>query len=209
MEIVTGPANAKVTFLFAHGAGVPMDSDFMTVIAEGLSARGIRVVRFEFPYMAERRRSGKSRAPDRAPVLLETFRARFAEERASLGTKRRLAIGGKSMGGRIASMIADEVSADALVCLGYPFWPPGKEGRGTSSDRTRHLSKLTTPALILQGTRDPFGTEAEVKKLRLGKKVKWLPDGDHDLAPRKRSGHTHEQNLSAAIDLAATFLLAK
>jgi predicted alpha/beta-hydrolase family hydrolase len=209
MEIVTGPADASVTFLFAHGAGAPMDSAFMNVVADGLSARGVRVVRFEFPYMAERRKTGKGRGPDRSPALLQTFRDRVAVERARIGAAKRLAIGGKSMGGRIASMIADEVSADALICLGYPFWPPAKKGEAAQShDRIRHLETLRTKALILQGTRDSFGGEDAVSKLRITPRIEWLPDGDHDFAPRKRSGHTHEQNLATAVDRAATFLLA-
>ncbi len=208
MEIVLGAAAAPVTFLFAHGAGAPMDSDFMNVVAEGLSARGICVVRFEFPYMQERRKTGKGRAPDRSPVLLETFRARIDAERKRMPPGVRLAIGGKSMGGRMASMISDEVSADALVCLGYPFWPPAKKGESApSQDRIGHLETLRTKALILQGTRDSFGGEEAVSKLRISPRVEWLPDGDHDFAPRKRSGHTHAENLQTAINLAAEFLL--
>ncbi len=185
-----------------------MDSGFMSVVAEGLAARGVRVVRFEFPYMVERRKTGKARAPDRAPVLLDTFRARIAAERKRLPAVARLAIGGKSMGGRIASMLADEVQADALVCLGYPFWPPQKNADGAvSRDRIVHLETLKTRALILQGTRDSFGDEEAVSKLRITPSVAWLPDGDHDFAPRKRSGHTHEANLATAIELAAAFIL--
>ncbi len=214
MEIVTAPALAEgalrgpSTFLFAHGAGAPMDSAFMNVVAEGLAARGVRVVRFEFPYMEERRKTGKARAPDRAPVLLETFRARIAAERERLPPAARLAIGGKSMGGRIASMLADDVRADALVCLGYPFWPPQKKGESAPShDRIRHLETLQVRALILQGTRDSFGGEEAVSKLHITPRIAWLPDGDHDFAPRKRSGHTHEANLATAIELASAFLM--
>lgn len=198
-----------VTFLFAHGAGAPMDSTFMSVVAEGLEARGVRVVRFEFPFMEERRRTGKARAPDRSPVLLATFRERVDAERRRITPGTRLAIGGKSMGGRIASMIADEVSADALVCFGYPFWPPQKKSEDPASDdRIQHLLTLKARALIIQGTRDSFGDEEAVSKLRIAPRIAWLPDGDHDFAPRKRSGHTHEENLSKAIELAAAFLRA-
>jgi hypothetical protein len=207
MQIVTGPADAAVTFLFAHGAGAPMDSDFMNAVAEGLSAKGLRVVRFEFPYMAARRKSGKGGTPDRSPVLLATFKEVFQAEKVRAGSGGRVAVGGKSMGGRIASMICDEVSADACVCFGYPFWPPQKKAT-SSNERIRHLESLRTRALILQGTRDSFGGEEPVRKLSIAPQIAWLPDGDHDFAPRKRSGHTHEENIARAIAMSASFLLS-
>jgi predicted alpha/beta-hydrolase family hydrolase len=199
-------SGAKATFLFAHGAGAPMDSDFMTCIAEGLAARGIRVVRFEFPYMAARRSGKKKGGPDRAPVLLETFEAMAAAERAHGKPRARLFLGGKSMGGRMASMICDEVKADGLVCLGYPFWPPGKNRDDT---RIAHLRTLGTRALIVQGTRDPFGGRGEVERLRIKPQLHLLEDGDHDFKPRKSSGRTHAQNLAEAIDVVASFIGAK
>ncbi|MGE5537112.1 MAG: alpha/beta family hydrolase [Gemmatimonas sp.] len=199
-----GPKNATLTLILAHGAGAPMDSAFMNVFAEGVARAGIRVARFEFPYMAERRKSGKKRPPDSANTLLATFRAAAAAFEGKA-----FAIGGKSMGGRIASMVADEVGANALVCLGYPFHPPGnppKPGQGTS--RTEHLMTLKTPTLILQGTRDPFGGRDEIAKLKLPKsiRVRWLEDGEHSFKPRKASGRTEEQNLAEAIDAAVAFL---
>jgi predicted alpha/beta-hydrolase family hydrolase len=194
-----GPKTAKLTLILAHGAGAPMDSPFMETIAKGVAKSGIRVARFEFPYMAERRKSGKKRPPDSLNTLLATFRAVAAAMNG-----KPFAIGGKSMGGRIASMIADEVEADALVCLGYPFHPPGKP----NAVRTVHLAALKTPTLILQGTRDPFGGRDEVKNLKLSKKIKvhWLEDGEHSFKPRKASGLTEEQNLSEAVAAAEKFL---
>jgi len=193
-----GPDDAALTVALAHGAGAPMDSPFMDTVAQGLAAEGLRVARFEFPYMAKRRADGKKRGPDRQPVLLETWRAAVA----ALGAER-LAIGGKSMGGRMASLVADETRVRGLACLGYPFHPPGKPEKM----RTEHLKELHTPALILQGTRDPFGGPEEVSGYGLSKAiaVRWIEDGDHDLKPRKASGRTHEANLAEAIGALAAF----
>lgn len=148
--------------------------------------------------MRKRREDGKRRGPDRAPVLLDTWRRVAAE----LGSG--WALGGKSMGGRIATMVADDVGATGLVCLGYPFHPPGKPG----TLRIAHLAALATPALILQGTRDPFGGPEEVASYALSKRIRvhWLDDGDHSLKPRKRSGHTLEGHLREAADEIASFL---
>jgi len=120
--LIDGPKNATATVVLAHGAGAMMDSPFMNTIAEGLAKTGIRVVRFEFPYMRARREGGRRGAPDREAVLLDAWR----EMASRLGGGGRLVIGGKSMGGRIASMVADELGARGLVCLGYPFHPPGR-----------------------------------------------------------------------------------
>lgn len=198
--LTDGPPTAPHTFVFAHGAGGAMDTPFMTRVARGLAERGIRVVRFEFPYMAARRAGGKRGAPDRQPVLLEAFRRVVAEH----GGGRAVAIGGKSMGGRMASMVADELAVRALVCLGYPFHPPGKP----QQLRTEHLRSLRTPTLILQGTRDPFGTQDEVLTYELSKaiRVEWVPDGDHSFKPRAKSGATEMFNIEHAIAKIAEFL---
>lgn len=189
--IVNGPDSAPLTLVLAHGAGAPMDSPFMNHMADAVANAGWRVVRFEFPYMAERRATGKKKPPNRAPILLDTWRALIAEAGAD-----RLVIGGKSMGGRIASMVADETGVRGLVCLGYPFHPPGKPEKL----RTEHLADLKTPALILQGERDPFGRRDEVAAYALSKAITldWLPDGDHSFKPRKKSGHTEDGNLALA-----------
>lgn len=199
--LVDGPKSAKRTFIFAHGAGGAMDTPWMTRVARGLAEHGIRVVRFEFPYMAARRRGGKRGAPDREPVLLDAWR----EAVAAQGDPKSIAIGGKSMGGRMASMVADELQIAALVCFGYPFHPPGQPAK----TRTAHLKTLKTPALILQGERDPFGTRDDVKGYDLSKRIRieWLPDGDHSLKPRASSGVTEAQNLEQAVSSAAKFML--
>jgi predicted alpha/beta-hydrolase family hydrolase len=181
--IVTGPDDAPVTLLLAHGSGAPMDSPAMNASAEALAAEGLRVARFEFPYMAVRRSDGSRRPPPRAETLIPDF-ARAVE---ALGAKGPLVIGGKSMGGRVASMAADALYAEGriagLLCLGYPFHPPEKPDQL----RTGHLMTLVTPALICQGTRDPFGTKQEVPGYGLPERIRflWLEDGDHDLKPRK------------------------
>jgi predicted alpha/beta-hydrolase family hydrolase len=195
----TGAKSAKLTVALAHGAGAPMDTPFMTFFAEGLAKRGFKVARFEFPYMAARRTEGKKKPPDRQPVLLDTWRAVIEEIGAD-----NLVIGGKSMGGRMASLIADEAKVRGLLCLGYPFYGAGRKDK----PRTEHLKTLKTPTLICQGTRDPMGDHESVTALTLSKKIRlhWAPDGDHDLKPRKASGHTHDQNLTAALDAAAAFL---
>jgi predicted alpha/beta-hydrolase family hydrolase len=198
--IIDGKPDARITVVLAHGAGAPMDHPFMNAIAAGLAGKDVRVVRFEFPYMTARRGDGKNRAPDRQPVLMQTWR----EVIANLGGPNRIVIGGKSMGGRIASMVADEVSAAGLICLGYPFHPPGAPTRL----RTAHLEKLKTPALIVQGARDSFGLPEEVAKYQLSPKIRvvWLADGDHSFKPRASSDRTLEQNMAEAIAQMKSFL---
>jgi predicted alpha/beta-hydrolase family hydrolase len=197
--LFNGPANAATTIVLAHGAGAAMDSPFMGYFAKELGERGYRVVRFEFPYMASKRRSGKAKPPDREPVLRETW----LNVIDGLGAKG-LVIGGKSMGGRIASLVADEAGVAGLVCLGYPFHPVGKP----DTLRVAHLKTIKTKTLIIQGERDPFGTCEEVHRYKLSKAVRvvWMPDGDHSFTPRKMSGRTEEQNWEAAVGRIATFV---
>lgn len=201
--VFTGAKSAPLTVALAHGAGAPMDSPYMDAFAEGLAARGLRCARFEFPYMAQRRDDGKKRPPNPARVLLETWREVIGE----IG-RDNLVIGGKSMGGRMASMVASELEAEGtpvrgVVCLGYPFHPPGKPDKL----RTEHLETLKTKTLICQGTRDPFGTEADVPGYLLSKAIRlmWLADGDHGFKPRKASGRTEAQNWDAALDAIQAF----
>ena len=205
-QLIDTPAgDTRARFLFAHGAGAPMDSDFMRAISAGLSEQGIEVVRFEFPYMAERRRGGSRRPPNPMPQLLESFRAQVARFD---GEALPLYIGGKSLGGRVASLLAEALfasgSVDGLVCFGYPFHPRGKP----ESLRTEHLYELRCPALIVQGTRDPLGNREEIIAYALPGAVgiEWLEDGDHDFKPRRASGYTQADHWQAAVDAAATFM---
>ncbi len=199
VDLPRGPRRA--TLVLAHGAGAPMDHPFMNTVAAGLAEAGIRVVRFEFPYMRLRREQGRRSGPDPTNVLEETWRGVVEQ----LGGGAGLAIGGKSLGGRIASMVADEVSARGLVCLGYPFHPPGR----LQQLRVQHLAALRTPTLIVQGTRDPFGTQEEVATYKLSGRIRieWIEDGDHSLKPRKASGRMEGQNLQQAIAAVADFVL--
>jgi predicted alpha/beta-hydrolase family hydrolase len=197
--LIDGPAGAATTLVLAHGAGAPMDSPFLNEAAATLGGRGIRVVRFEFPYM-QGRRQGVRRGPDREPVLRKTWE----QVAAQLGGGAGLVIGGKSMGGRMASLVADGLGVRGLVCLGYPFHPPGEPTRL----RTAHLRDLTTPTLIVQGTRDPFGTVDDVAGYDLSPAIRlvWIADGDHSYVPRKSSGRSAAQNNAEALDAVAAFL---
>ncbi len=188
--LFNGPEDAPLTLLLAHGAGGAMDSPAMEAMTSVLAAERLRVARFEFSYMAARRK-GTRRPPPKAETLIPEYRAAIA----ALGATNTLIIGGKSMGGRIASMLADEVGPAGLLCLGYPFHPMGKP----QQTRTAHLEHLTTPTLIIQGTRDAFGTREEVAGYRLAPAIKiiWMEDGDHDLRPRKSiSGFTMRDHLA-------------
>jgi hypothetical protein len=197
--LVNGPRNADSTLVLAHGAGAPMDSEFMAAIADGLAARGLRVVRFEYPCMAQRRQSGRRPPPDREPVLRATWLKVLASVKAKT-----LFIGGKSLGGRIASLIADDAGVAGLVCLGYPFHPSGKPDKL----RVEHLQAIRTPTLIVQGERDALGNRQEVLGYRLSRNIQihWLPDGDHSFKPRKASGRTELQNWAEAIETVAAFI---
>lgn len=194
-----GPTDARVTILFAHGAGAPMDSASMNATAKVLAAAGFRVARFEFAYMAARR-IGERKPPPKAETVMPQYIAAIDD----LGpTKGPLIIGGKSMGGRVASMIADSEFAKkriaGLLCLGYPFHPMGRPDQL----RTKHLLDLKTPTLICQGTRDELGDRFEVGDYGLSDEIEvfWLEDGDHDLKPRKAiSGFTTAQHLQSVAD---------
>src|SRR5512140_577385 len=180
-----------------------MDSAFMNAIASGFGSAGFRVARFEFPYLRARRVEGRRKPPDRESVLRASWLEAISEVAGKNGASS-VVIGGKSMGGRIASMVADEAGVAGLVCLGYPFHPPGQPEKL----RVAHLEHLKTPALILQGERDAFGTREEVARYRLSKAIRilFLADGDHSFKPRVSSGRTEKQNLSEAIALVTVFL---
>lgn len=194
-----GPKRARLTVALAHGAGAPMDSEFMNVFAVGIAEQGHRCVRFEFPYMTERRATGKKRPPDRQPKLMETWQTVIDH----LGPEN-LVIGGKSMGGRMATLIADEANVRGVLALGYPFYGAGRADK----PRIDHLVDLKTPTLICQGTRDTMGSHETVTALTLSPSIAyhWSEDGDHSLKPRKKSGRTQEQNWSDALAAIGEFL---
>lgn len=193
--LIQGPDTARFTILLAHGAGAPMDSKSMNAATDALTSVGFRVARFEFAYMAARRTTGSSKPSPKA----ETLNPEYQQAVAKLGAAGKLIIGGKSMGGRVASMVADDLFAagaiSGLLCLGYPFHPPGK----LDKPRTQHLAALKTPTLICQGTRDEFGTREDVSTYTLSDAIEilWLEDGDHDLKPRKKiSGFSAADHLA-------------
>lgn len=205
--LMNGPEDAPHRVALAHGAGVGMDSPFMTAFAEGLAAHNIRVVRFEFPYMAATRQDGRHRPPNPAATLLTTWR----QVVEALGGPEGLVIGGKSMGGRMAAMLAQQLEqagtpVAGVACLGYPFHPPGKP----DEVRLDHFATMRTPTLVVQGTRDPFGNQDEVAAFELPPQLQlhWAPDGDHHLMPRKTSGYTTEDNWREAVAALARFVQA-
>jgi predicted alpha/beta-hydrolase family hydrolase len=202
MFLFDGPEKARATLLLAHGAGAPMDSAAMNAVTKALVTMGLRIARFEFAYMASRRTDAGRKPPPRAEKVMSEYIAAVE----ALKAKGPLIIGGKSMGGRVASMVCDDLLAKGkvagLLCLGYPFHPIGKP----EQLRTAHLADLKTPALIVQGTRDPFGTPEEVGTYKLSTKIEilWLEDGDHDLKPRKAasgfSAADHLATMAKAVD---------
>ena len=183
---------ALPTLILAHGAGAPMDSDFMNDMADRLAAQGVNVLRFEFAYMAQRRVDGRRRPPNPQVQLLDCWRQVYASLRPHVTG--RLAIGGKSMGGRMASLLADELQADALVCLGYPFYASGKPEK----PRVAHLADLQTKTLIVQGERDALGNKETVLSYTLSAAIEvlWIPAANHDLKPLKSAGISYEDCLA-------------
>lgn len=200
MYLEDGDKNCGTTLILAHGAGAPMDSPFMVYFAEEIAKAGFHVVRFEFPYMQERRTSGKKRPPNKQADLLAHWKKVIADFE---GTNR-VFIGGKSMGGRMASLIADETNVAGLVCLGYPFYAIGKPEK----PRTEHLEDLQSPTLIVQGERDSMGNKDAVAQYQLSEQIHlhWLKDGDHSFKPRKASGLTEEENWAQGVKAVTEFL---
>jgi predicted alpha/beta-hydrolase family hydrolase len=214
---IDGPDDGPL-FLFTHGAGASCHSDFMERVAQGLAKQGICVVRFNFDYMEIRLTTGSRRPPERAPKLIAQFEQKIkalAEQK-----NRPMVIGGKSMGGRMASLVASlcdehnlgELNNDdnnlfavkGVACLGFPFHPAGK----TDKLRIDHFPQVQQKQLIIQGTRDKLGSFEEVESYQLPKNIVflWLEDGDHDLKPRVKSGFTHQAHLQKTINYLATFI---
>ena len=198
--LINTAQNPIATFVFAHGAGAGQNSEFMQLMAKGIAEHKINVVRFNFAYMQLAEESGKRRPPDRADKLL----SQFTELLNQIDNSLPIFIGGKSMGGRIASMLLEESTAEGCVCMGYPFHPPGKPDKL----RTQHLLSINKPLLILQGERDTFGKREEIASFNLSQQIQvsYLADGDHSFKPRKASGHNLEANLHKAIEHSAAFI---
>ncbi len=185
----------KGRVLLAHGAGAGCDSEFMQQLSQGLTSLGLEVIRFEFPYMQRIRAEHRRRPPDQQSVLLAYF-TEMIDTYYCPGIP--LYIAGKSMGGRMASMLLEEPKVMAGWVFGYPFHAPGKQKL-----RIEHLQALSKPLTIFQGERDPMGNRSEVSAYPLGQgvEISWLEDGNHDLKPRQRSGFTQEQHLATCFDV--------
>ncbi|HHQ4600787.1 alpha/beta fold hydrolase [Aeromonas veronii] len=190
-----GAVDAPVRILLAHGAGAGMEHAFLAELSRLLAGPDIEVVRFNFPYMSKRALDGKRRPPDRQPVLLAHWREMVREF-----AHPRLFLAGKSMGGRMAAEISDEIycemNAAGLLILGYPFHPPARPDRW----RGEVLKQIKTPTLLLQGERDTFGSRVELADFPFSSAVSvhWLTDGDHGFKPRKSSGLCEQDNLQQA-----------
>jgi uncharacterized protein len=191
------PDLAGVTVILGHGAGADQRSDFMTGFATGLAARGINAVTFNFPYTEQGRR-----VPDPNKALEACFRAVIAAVRNKKIGHGTLVIGGKSLGGRIASQIAaaSAPNIEGLVCLGYPLHPPGR----ADQLRAKHLPGIKVPMLFVQGSRDPFGTPEELRPilemLKAPADLYVLEGGDHSFKVLKRAGATREDAYKAVLD---------
>lgn len=202
MNTIINTASApKATLLLAHGAGAGIHTHFMTALAEGICRFNITVIRFEFPYMTKARTLGKKHAPNGSATLEKAYRAQI---QTAFGPSP-LFIGGKSMGGRIASQIADLQPVRGCICLGYPFHPP----RNPSKLRTAHLQQIQTPVCILQGTRDPFGTREEVLEYSLSPNIQlhFLEYGNHSFETRKKDPIRTDELLQQGSQIAAAFIL--
>nr|WP_256260908.1 alpha/beta fold hydrolase [Shewanella sp. NIFS-20-20] len=187
--------------LLAHGAGADSRHPFMVAMAQGLAAAGFGVFSFDFPYMRLRRVDGTRRPPDRAPKLLECL-GHYVEMAKASSTKR-IILMGKSMGGRMAATLANEIQVDGVICLGYPF--VASSGK---APRLEPLQQPLCPVLVLQGERDKFGGLAEVPQwpMAANVEVQWITDGDHSFVPRKSSGTTAAANLTAAVVASSEFI---
>ena len=196
-----GSAEGTSVLVLAHGAGADMSHDYMVHFAQHLSSAHVAVCRFNFRYTEQGRR-----APDKQPVLEDTYREVVEQVRAER-SPRSLFLGGKSMGGRIAShIVAGGTEVDGLVYLGYPLHPPGKPERL----RDAHLGDIKIPQLFVEGTRDPFcplDTLTEViGKRRLKADVVVIDGGDHSLKVRKSSGRTTTEAWNEAIAAITTWM---
>lgn len=201
-ECVTQGELGETIVIFTHGAGANMQSDFMVEMAKGLSNAGFGVIRFNFPYMRANAIDGKRRPPDRAPKLIKDFNLHIEAIKAEYASKR-IILMGKSMGGRMAAIVAQDTHVDGVICLGYPFIPL-KGGE----PRLEPIENSKAPICVIQGERDKFGGRGLVDTWPVMSKVSlhWLTDGDHSFAPRKSSGTTQDANLATAITHSIDFI---
>lgn len=188
--------------LIAHGAGAGQQSPYMSWIREALAQHGVQTLAIEFAYMQRMQREGRRRPPPRIDLLVEEL-SQWCDilTRPEGGNPW---LGGKSMGGRAASLLAANEEVAGLVLCGYPFHPPGKPERL----RLSHWPSIGCPTLVVQGSRDPFGMREEVEGYTLaeGVKVHWLADGDHDWKPRRSSGRSQAELIDEGAAVIAAFM---
>ncbi|MDQ3985492.1 MAG: dienelactone hydrolase family protein [Actinomycetota bacterium] len=197
---VDGPKDANVCVVLGPGAGPDMSSDFMVHVSSGLARAGFSVARFNFPYQQQKKRS-----PDRQEVLEAAFRS--AVDGLNRRGKRKLVVGGKSLGGRIAShVVAGGLAADGLLFLGYPLHPPGKPDRL----RTQHFRQIHVPTLFVEGTRDPFCPLPTLSKVRgeipAPTEVAVIDGGDHSFKIPKSSGRSTAEAWDEVVAVCADWL---
>ena len=197
------PGRARTTVILAHGAGLPQTSAFMVAFAEGLARRGCHAVTFNFPYTEQRRR-----LPDRAPILEACFRDVVGAVQARPELRaRRLVIGGKSMGGRMATHLAAQGLADlaGVVVLGYPLHPPGRP----EQLRAEHLARIQQPMLVVQGERDAFGTPEELRPFLApleAATIHVVEGGDHSFKVARRGPLGQAEVFEGVQDLIARWI---
>ncbi|MCS4305697.1 putative alpha/beta-hydrolase family hydrolase [Rheinheimera pacifica] len=188
--LINTAAAVKARLLLAHGAGAGADSCFMQQLAQQLAERNIEVWRFNFAYMQRFIDTGKRSLPPKMPLLQTEFSQQINNSPADLP----LFVGGKSMGGRVASMLSQHSNVKAVFAFGYPFHAPKK-----LNWRTEHFATLASLLFIAQGERDSFGTRDELAAMQWSDvTMHWLTDGDHDFKPRVKSGLTQQQLIAAA-----------
>jgi predicted alpha/beta-hydrolase family hydrolase len=202
LEVYTSPS-ARAVCVVAHGAGAGQTSPFMVRFAKGMAARGVTAATFDFPYIVNKRS-----VPDKAPVLEASWRDAVAKAR-KIAKSLPLFIGGKSMGGRMASHIASQgcEGLSGLFFLGYPLHPPG----APEKRRDAHLPLIREPMIFVQGTRDPFGTSEEIAGLLPSLQratLHTVPDGDHSFKVRARAGLKPDQVLDGIMDTVVEWMTA-
>ncbi len=200
--------NAKAVFVLAHGAGAGKDHCFLIELSALLQERGISVVRFNFPYMEKIIQAGKRRPPDKFPSLVEYYQHLLPQIMACFGDDMPIFIGGKSMGSRVAVTLLEQTQHNNIkggICMGYPFHPQKKPEKL----RLSPLQNTLLPVLICQGTRDLLGNKDEIALYEFSSRCElaFLPDGDHDLKPRVKSGFTHQQHKETTANFIKEFIL--
>lgn len=202
--------NPIAQIVFAHGAGADMHHEFMEQVSGLLNEQNINVLRFNFPFTDKRIELGKRYPPDRMPKLIDCYK-RVIDNLSVMDNKQTmlpLFIGGKSMGSRVAATIAADDDIAKLIqgvfCFGYPFHPAKKPEKL----RLEPLQNTQKPVLILQGDRDTLGSQVEIEQYKVSPLCHtiFLPDGDHSLKPRVKSGYTHQQHIQTAVNAIVKFI---